>query len=73
MFLGDQLLIAYDGLHGGANPKSYQVPLEKGFYPVHIEFFQKAREALLNLRYIVHSDETPRLGPVPFERQYSSR
>jgi hypothetical protein len=71
LFLGDQLLMAYDGLHGGGSPRSYLIPLEKGFYPIRIEYFQQGGGALLNLRYVVPSDKAERVVPVPFERQYS--
>jgi hypothetical protein len=70
--LGDNLLISYDGLHGGGNPKTYMVPLEKGFYPIRLEFFQKGGGALLNLTYVVPGEEKPSPIPVPFELQYSS-
>lgn len=73
LFVGGDLLISYDGLHGGGNVKSYMVPLEKGFYPIRIEFFQKGGGALLNLRYIAPEGEASRLTAVPFELRYSSR
>lgn len=73
LFLGDRLLIAYDGLHGGGNVQSYVVPLEKGFYPIRIEYFQKGGGAFLNLRYVTPDDPTERVVSVPFERQYGSR
>ncbi|MGM9486856.1 alpha/beta hydrolase-fold protein [Ideonella sp. YS5] len=73
LFLGDQLLISYDGLHGGGNSKSYLIPLEKGFYPIRMEYFQKAGGALLNLRYVVPTDETEKVVPVPLERLYGKR
>jgi len=73
LFLGDQLLIAHDGVHGGGSPKSYLVPLEKGFHPIRVEFFQKGGGALLNLRYVVPNDPAQRVVPVPLERLYSRR
>jgi len=68
-FLGDNLLIAYDGLHGNGKPKSYLVPLEKGFYPVRLEYFQQGGGAQLMLLYVPPGEEEPR--PIPFELQYS--
>lgn len=73
LFLGNQLLIDYDGLHGGGSSRSYLIPLEKGFYPIRIEYFQQGGGAMLNLRYVVPTDKTESVTPVPFERQYSSR
>ncbi|SFV00400.1 alpha/beta hydrolase-fold protein [Pseudoduganella namucuonensis] len=72
LFLDDKLLIAYDGLHGGGSPKTYLVPLEKGFYPIRMEHFQKGGGVLLKLEYVVPGEEKPRPIPVPFEVQYSS-
>lgn len=73
LFLGEQLLIAHDGVHGSGSSKSYLVPLEKGFHPIRVEFFQKNGGALLNLRYVVPNDPTQRVVPVPLERLYSRR
>ena len=33
-------IINNDGLHGNDWYKSYCVPLQKGFYPVRLEYFQ---------------------------------
>jgi predicted alpha/beta superfamily hydrolase len=73
LFLGDNLLIAYDGLHGSGKPKTYMVPLKKGFYPIRMEYFQKGGGALLKLDYVVPDEEKPRPISVPFELQYSSQ
>ena len=73
LFLGDKLLVSHDGLHGDGNPKTYLVPLEKGFYPVRMEYFQKGGGAALKLEYVVPGEEKPRPIPVPFELQYAGR
>ena len=72
LFFGDKLLIAYDGLHGDGKPKTYLVPLKKGFYPIRMEYFQKVGGAFLRLDYVVPGEEQPRPIPIPFELQYSS-
>jgi hypothetical protein len=69
LFLGDHLLIDYDGTHGNGKPKSYLVPLEKGFYPVRLEYFQQGGGAHLSLHYVLPGEEQPRL--IPLELQYS--
>jgi hypothetical protein len=69
LFLGDNLLIAYDGTHGVGSPKSYLVPLEKGFYPVRLEYFQQGGGAPLGLKYVPPGEE--QLQSIPFELQYS--
>jgi predicted alpha/beta superfamily hydrolase len=68
LFLGDNLLIAYDGTHGDGKPKSYLIPLEKGFYPVRLEYFQQGGGANLMLHYVLPGEERPQ--PIPLERQY---
>ena len=70
LFLGDTQLIAYDGLHGDGKPKTYMLPLEKGFYPIRMEYFQRGGGANLKLDYVVPGEEPPRPVPVPFELQY---
>jgi len=70
--LGNNLLIDYDGLHGGGNPKTYLVPLAKGFYPIRVELFQKAGGVLLELAYVIPGEDKPHPVPVPVELQYSS-
>ena len=70
-FLDGKLLIANDGLHGAGNPRTFMVPLEKGFYPVRVEYFQNGGGALLKLDYVVPGEEKSRPVPVPLELQYS--
>ncbi|MFS2016478.1 alpha/beta hydrolase-fold protein [Massilia sp. CT11-108] len=69
LFLGDHLLIDYDGTHGGGKPKTYLVPLAKGFYPVRLEYFQQGGGAHLSLHYVLPGEEQPQ--PIPLELQYS--
>jgi len=47
------------------------VPLEKGFYPVRLEYFQQGGDAQLVLQYVLPGEERPQ--PIPFERQYGKR
>ena len=70
-FLGNNLLITYDGLHGSGSPKTYILPLAKGFYPIRLEFFQKAGGANLGLAYVLPGDGAPAPIPIPVEFQYS--
>jgi hypothetical protein len=71
LFLRGNLLISYDGLHGDGNPKSYLVPLEKGFYPIRLEYFQQGGGAQLMLQYVLPGEERPQ--PIPLELQYGRR
>ena len=71
-YVGDQLLIDYDSVHGRGEPKSYIIPLKKGFYPLRLEYFQKNGRSGLDLVYMVSEEkEDARPGPIPFELQYS--
>jgi len=68
-FLANKLLIDYDGLHANGNMKTFLVPLTKGFYPLRLEFFQKAGGASLNLMYVPNPN-IPAPVTIPLELQY---
>jgi predicted alpha/beta superfamily hydrolase len=68
-FLNNQLIVNQDGLHGMGNFKSYVVPLQKGFYPVRIEFFQREGGLDLQLLYLTPGTNNP--IPVPYKLQYN--
>lgn len=70
LFLGNQLLINHDGLHANGNDRSFLLPLQKGFYPIRIEYFQREGGAGLNLIYVPPNIPEPRPAPIPVERQY---
>lgn len=65
-----QLILNNDGLHDMRNPKSFILPLEIGFYPVKIEYFQKLGGTGLNFMYLRPGEDEP--IPVPNELLYSS-
>ncbi len=71
--VGNTLLIDHDGLHGDNHPKTYMVPLQKGYYPVRLEYFQKGGGAALKLEYVVPGEEKPRPVRIPFELQYGGQ
>lgn len=51
-FINGREIIDNDGLHGSDWYKSYCVPMQKGFYPVRLEYFQNEGKPVLNLIYI---------------------
>ncbi|MBN1180879.1 MAG: chitobiase/beta-hexosaminidase C-terminal domain-containing protein [Bacteroidales bacterium] len=51
-FISGREIINNDGLHGSDWYKSYVVPLQKGFYPARIEYFQREGSRHLDLLYI---------------------
>jgi predicted alpha/beta superfamily hydrolase len=52
LFLGDKLIVDNDGVHSSASVKSFVLPLEKGFYPVRFEYFQKNQGGGAQLLYL---------------------
>jgi len=68
LFLGDKLIIDNDGVHSTESVKSFILPLEKGFYPVRIEYFQKDEGSVLQLLYLAEQTENP--ASFSFKNQY---
>ena len=52
LFINGREIINNDGLHGSEWYKSYMVPLQKGFYPVRLEYFQREGNRRMDLIYI---------------------
>lgn len=71
LYLDDKLLIDLDGLHGMGNGNTYIVPLEKGFYPIRVAYFQGEGGAGLNLLYLTPNTMRPK--PIPLELQYHKK
>jgi predicted alpha/beta superfamily hydrolase len=69
-YINNDLLLINDGLHAMGNTQTYMVPLQKGFYPIRVEYFQRGGGRGLNLLYVQPGDEQPR--PIPFEALYSN-
>ncbi len=69
-YLNNQLLMDDDGLHDNQANKSYIVPLQKGFYPVRIEYFQKDGGRNLKVVYITPSINAPQPIAIPLSLQY---
>jgi predicted alpha/beta superfamily hydrolase len=68
IYLNNDLLLANDGLHGMGNTQTSMVPLQKGFYPVRVEYFQRGGGRGLDIRYVPPGQSQPL--PVPFETLY---
>ena len=52
LFINGREIINNDGLHGSDWYKSYLVPLQKGFYPVRLEYFENEGNRHLDLIYL---------------------
>lgn len=70
LYLGNQLLIEYNNPLAN-DAQTYVLPLEKGFYPIKFEHFQKDEEGNLNLFYVTPGANNT--SPIPSENQYSLR
>jgi hypothetical protein len=57
------LLLNNDGLHGTERPVVSLLPLNPGFYPLSIEYFEKTGDTGLTLGYLVGNK-----NPVPFPK-----
>ena len=68
LLLGDKLIIDNDGVRSTESVKSFILPLEKGFYPVRIEYFQKDESSVLQLFYL--DPGTENATRFPFKYQY---
>ncbi len=68
LFLADKLIIDNDGVHSTESIKSFVLPLERGFYPVRLEYFQKDGSSVLRLFYL--GGETENASGFPFKYQY---
>ena len=68
LFINDREIINNDGLHGSGNFKSYVAPLQKGFYPVRIEYFQGDGGSQLQFIYLLPNQNEP--VNVPFDMMY---
>jgi hypothetical protein len=68
LLLGDKLIIDNDGVRSTEGVKSFILPLEKGFYPVRIEYFQKDEGSVLQLFYLEPGTQNP--TRFPFRYQY---
>jgi predicted alpha/beta superfamily hydrolase len=71
LYVNSQLIADEDGLHGSDKTKSYIVPLQKGFYPIRLEYFQKDGGRDLKMICVTPSMPNPQPIPIPLELQYS--
>ena len=58
-YMNNELLLVNDGLHAMGNVQTYMVPLQKGFYPVRLEYFQRGGGRGLNIMYVPPGHERP--------------
>ena len=74
LFLGGKKLIDYASSSKHVPYQSYIVPLEKGFYPLHLEFLQKRAGNAPDFKYQIPDSNGINKGgaiSIPLELQYS--
>ena len=74
-YLGNRLLMQWDGGYTRMND-SYVVPLQKGLYPIRIEYLHKKEDFKLRLSYLTPSrisTKDPQPMPIPASAQYRQR
>jgi len=59
LYLSNKLIIDNDGLKKEESTKSFVLPLQKGFYPIRLEYFQKDESCSLNLVYLIPDADNP--------------
>ena len=71
LVIGDKLIIENDGVRATESVRSIILPLEKGFYPVRIEYFQKDGDRVLQLLYV--DPGTENATRFPFRYRYHEK
>jgi hypothetical protein len=69
LFVGDKLILDSEGVSPNESARSFVLPLEKGFYPVRIEYFQKNEDSSFQL-YCVKPDDKNGGSPFPLMYEY---
>lgn len=69
-YLGDQLLIKSEGLPENFKMESFLVPLQKGFYPIRLEYLQISPDRPIQVYYVTPDDPYQAPVNIPRERQY---
>lgn len=63
LYLGNEIIIDENAIHSSETAGSFIVPLERGFYPVRLEYFQKDADPDLQFVYLKPGTDNP--VPVP--------
>lgn len=69
LFINGKMVIDNVSPRSEEGLKSFILPLEKGFYPIRLEYFQKNGDMNLQLLYLAPGKEDP--SAIPFKYQYN--
>ena len=65
VYFNNELFLNNDGLHSADNPVVKVLPLNPGYYPLRIDYFERTGDQSLNIGYVTGTKE---LKPVPFTK-----
>lgn len=71
LYIGNQLVINADGIHGSVDHSGI-VPLQKGFYPIRVDYFQREGGMRIDLIYVTPSAKGPTPKQIPPDLLYSN-
>jgi predicted alpha/beta superfamily hydrolase len=66
VYFNNELLLNKDGLHAADSPAVKVLPLNPGYYPLSIRYFERAGEESVTLGYVTG---TKKVQPVPFPKE----
>ena len=52
LFINNEPILEYDGLHAANSWKSYRLYLKKGYHALHVDFFEKGGDEALRLEFM---------------------
>lgn len=67
VYFNNQLLLNNDGLHSANAPVVKVLPLNPGYYPLSIRYFERAGDEAITLGYVTG---TKKLNAVPFPKEF---
>jgi len=59
LFLGNKLIIDANEISPAEKINSFIIPLQKGFYPIRVDYFQKETNPILHLLYMTPGSSSP--------------
>jgi predicted alpha/beta superfamily hydrolase len=66
LYLNNELLLSNDGLHDAGTPVAKLLPLNPGYYPVKIQYFEKTGDQSVTIGSVTFNK---RANPVPFLKE----
>jgi hypothetical protein len=67
VFLNDHLLFDNDGLHSADNPVVKIVPMNPGYYPIRIDYFERTGDQSITIGWTIGTKDSMQPAPIPKE------